>query len=430
MVDDLPLADTGGGRGFGKLVFLAAFILSACALIVASWDWRQEPKPEPLSGSAGRPSSSLESGQERIATYVGEAACRECHPGESALQARSGHARTLRLAERSPVIAWLNGKSVSDPKYPEVTWSYHVRDKKLIVDRTLEGQTESMALDYSLGSGKHGVTFVAIQGGNPGLDPTGIEHHISYFADGPRLAITPGQERRERDWHHNDTVKNGAFGLPFDQRRLQECLACHSTLTSTAQGKRLETATLLPNVSCERCHGPGRDHVAAARKGEAELTMRMGYEQVQPWVEVNLCGECHRLPSTVSFSSIRPENPSMVRFQGVGISMSACYAKGLGSLRCTTCHDPHDRASSDHTHYEAACLSCHRMGIAPKVCSVSPEAKCVSCHMPRREIPGNGTFTDHWIRKPTPKRSDPPKGEAARKSGVASLSPATVPAMR
>jgi hypothetical protein len=38
--------------------------------------------------------------------------------------------------------------------------------------------------------------------------------------------------------------------------------------------------------------------------------------------------------------------------------------------------------------------------------------------MPRREIPGNGTFTDHWIRKPAPARADPPKGDSARKSSL------------
>ena len=144
--------------------------------------------------------------------------------------------------------------------------------------------------------------------------------------------------------------------------------------------------------------------------------MQMGYDRAEPWAEVNLCGECHRLPRLVSGSSINPANPAIVRFQGVGVSMSACYAKGEGGLRCTTCHDPHDRASSDQSHYEAVCLSCHRSSQAQKTCPISPAANCVSCHMPKCNIRGNGVFTDHWIRKSTAPRADLPKSDAARKS--------------
>jgi hypothetical protein len=418
MVDDLP-SGSRRVRRVGTLVFLTAIILAAVVMIVESWPWRREPKPEPLARSSGDPSPSLGSGQERIANYVGEAACLECHPGESALQGRSGHARTLRRAERGPIIAWLNGKSVSDPEHPDVRWSYQVRDKRLIVERNIGGRIETLALDYALGSGKHGLTFVAIPGERPELDPSGVEHRLSYFANSPRIAITPGQEGSPRQQNHGDTAESIGFGRPFGPARLQECFGCHATLTSTFARNRLETTTLLPNVSCERCHGPGRDHVDAARRGETDLNMRMGHDRVQPWVEVNLCGECHRLPRSIPASSIRPDNPGIVRFQGVGVSMSACFAKGLGGLRCTTCHDPHDRASSDHTHYEAACLSCHRSAPAEKACPISPAKNCIGCHMPRRDVSGNGTFTDHWIRKPD---AMPRAGADAPRTGPAATS--------
>ncbi len=417
MDDDLPSAGSRGGRQAGKLVFLAVVILAAFVVIAGPWLWPRGSKLEPLSRSSGDLSSTLTSEPARIANYLGEAACLECHPGESAMQARSGHARTLRLAERSPIIAWMNGKTVSDPKYPDIKWSYQVRDKRLVVERTTAGRTTSLSLDYGVGSGKHGVTFVAIEEDKSQFEPSGIEHRLSYLANSPRLAITPGQERMPQDRYHADTAEGLVFGRPLGPDHFRECLRCHTTFIKTVSRNRLETnATWIPNVSCERCHGPGRDHVDAARRGETDLTMRMGHDRVQPWVEVNLCGECHRLPVAVSSSSISPDNPGIVRFQGVGVSMSACYAKGVGGLRCTTCHDPHDRASSDHSHYEAACLSCHQSAQPQKACPISPAANCVGCHMPRREVRGNGIFTDHWIRKPTPIRADPPKTDAVETS--------------
>jgi hypothetical protein len=420
MVDDLPSAGSRGGRQVRTMVFLTAIILAAIVVIVGPWP--RAPKLEPVSRSPADLSAALASGKERIAYYLGEAACLECHPGESAMQRRSGHARTLRLAEQSPIVAWLNGKSVSDPKYPDIRWSYQVRDNRLVVERTTGGRTESLALDYGLGSGKHGVTFVAIDGEKTKLGAAGIEHRLSYLANSPRLAITPGQEGSPRDRLHGVAAESVGFGRALGSDHLKTCFDCHATVTSTVSPNRLDTATLRPNVSCERCHGPGRDHVDAARRGETDLTMRMGHDRGQSWVEVNMCGECHRLPRFVSSSSISPDNPGIVRFQGVGVAMSACYAKGVGGLRCTTCHDPHDRASSDHSNYEAACLSCHRSAQAQKACPISPAANCVGCHMPRREIRGNGVFTDHWIRKPTPTRADPSKSKAARMPSIRGLS--------
>jgi hypothetical protein len=351
---------------------------------------------------------------ERITGYVGARTCRECHPGESALSARSGHSRTLWPAKAgpnpNPIVAWLDGKTWKDPEIPEVAWSYHVRDGSLVAEVTAMGRTETHPLDYGFGSGTHGVTFVALQpAAEPGLDPPGIEHRLSYFAADRRLGITPGQERPEGASDRTTKERHDVpMGNPLTPDRIQQCFGCHSTLTSTVASNRLEPATLIPNVSCELCHGPGRSHVEAARRGETELAMRFGRDRVEASVEVGFCGGCHRLPRVVVSSKLRPDNPDIVRFQGVGISLSSCYADGLTGLRCTSCHEPHSRVSTDGTAYEAVCLSCHgadsRAAPKPKPppCPVSPGTNCLDCHMTRRAVGGNGTFTDHWIRKPEP----------------------------
>jgi hypothetical protein len=298
------------------------------------------------------------------------------------------------------VVASLAGKTWKDPESPEVTWSYHLRDGRLVAERTIGGQTKPLRLDYGLGSGKHGVTFVALQPGDEtAFAPAGIEHRLSYFAVGRRLGITPGQGRVKEGRAEPEHIP---FGRPLVPDRLQRCIGCHSTLTSTLDRDWLEPATLIPNVSCERCHGPGRAHVDAARRGESELAMEMGQKHAEASVEIALCGECHRLPRALSASSIRPDNLQIVRFQSVGLSVSACYADGRSGLRCGSCHDPHDRVSTDHPGYESVCLQCHARGSRSKraACPVSPAAHCISCHMPRREVPGDDLFTDHWIRKP------------------------------
>jgi predicted CXXCH cytochrome family protein len=358
---------------------------------------------------------------------VGPQACAECHPGESALFARSGHRRTLwpAASSRNAILAWLDGATVADPEVPEVTWSYHLRAGTLQADRTVDGRTETIALDYGFGSGSLGITFVALQSGSePGIDPLGIEHRLSYFASRRRLGITPGQERpKEQEDSAKAQQPPVTWGKSMGKDLVQQCFGCHSTLTSTQSRNRLEPATMMPNVTCERCHGPGLAHIEAARRGETELSMRMGTDRVEPTVEVNLCGGCHRLPRVIAPGQIRPENVGIVRFQSVGLSVSSCYADGLSGLRCVSCHDPHDRVSTNLLAYEAVCLSCHQAGATHRPCPVSPAAKCIGCHMPRRAS-GNGLFTDHWIRKPdvaARPESDHRPTAAARATPPASL---------
>ena len=93
MVDDRP----PGSRRIhqGRAVVLLVAILVGGAVLIAgpSW-WFREPKPAPLAQPPAATIATPGADPERVTGYVGAAACRECHPGESALWARSGHHRT------------------------------------------------------------------------------------------------------------------------------------------------------------------------------------------------------------------------------------------------------------------------------------------------------------------------------------------------
>ena len=55
-----------------------------------------------------------------------------------------------------------------------------------------------------------------------------------------------------------------------------ECFGCHSTLLAASGRGELDPVTMIPNVTCERCHGPAHSHVAAARRSADELGMPLG----------------------------------------------------------------------------------------------------------------------------------------------------------
>lgn len=333
------------------------------------------------------------------ARYAGDHACRECHPGPSASHARSGHSKTLRRAELTPLARRLDGVSVADPERPGVVWSYALRDGRLRTERRGDGAVERFVIDYAFGSGNHATTFVTLTDRRADR-PAMIEHRLTAFAHKDKPDLTPGQSLR------GNAEGNTPSGRHHATWNTLKCFECHTTATSALGPLQLDEATMIPNVGCERCHGPGRDHIEAARAGAPphNLDMPFGPGRAPPGAQLELCGRCHRLPEMVTGAdTIRPDNPVLVRHQPVGLMQSACYTRTGGTLACTTCHDPHAHTSTDRAAYEAACLNCHQ-GPSKTPCPVSPRTGCVGCHMPRRDVTRGMMMTDHWIRRPT----DPP----------------------
>jgi hypothetical protein len=359
-------------------------------VVVVVWILVVPGPPAPPGGMAGPIRPRAEAAPRN--RLVGDRACQECHAIEAGQHRRSGHAQTLRPAGSIDLAGWLDGRTVADPEHPAVHWRYRLRDETLRAVRT-EGananQETTELLQYALGSGRHATTFVSLLPSASGA-PGSREHRLTYFAHDRALGITPGQKAAEHASGLN------SMGRDRNPGETVHCFACHSTVVSAHDPQRLDAATMRPNVGCERCHGPGEAHIAAARRGASDLTMPFG----KVWTadgQMRLCGDCHRHPSQAPPGEIRPDNPRITRFQPVGLMQSACYTQSDGALSCVNCHNPHAGASTNRASYEAACLDCHR----PKrraVCPVSPREGCIGCHMPARDAGQGVLFTDHWIR--------------------------------
>ncbi len=327
------------------------------------------------------------------ARYVGDAACSRCHAGESASHSRSGHARTLLPVARSAIARGLVGKRVEDPERPGVTWEFKFDDGKLFADRSEGGRVDRSPVEYAFGSGHHATTFVSLVDRDP-THPIALEQRLTYYAHTKSLGLTPGHSLS------GHAVGNSPTGRVHTSSDTLKCFACHSTTTSSRGRDELDEGSMIANVSCERCHGPGRSHVEAARRGAGLEALKMP-QGVGSWTaaeQMEQCGQCHRTPSMVRPGSIHPDNPVLVRHQPVGLMQSACYLQSQGALSCVTCHDPHARTSTDHLAYEAVCLSCHQQS-PRKSCTVSPSSGCIDCHMPRRDVTRGMMMTDHWIRR-------------------------------
>ena len=254
--------------------------------------------------------------------------------------------------------------------------------------RKTQDKVEECIAEYAFGSGTHATTFVSMIG--PEI-PAILEHRLSYYAKTGRLGLTPGHDIKPPP---PGLTALGGVPPPRDTRA---CFGCHATQISAQGGPGIDEKTMIPNVSCERCHGPGRAHVAAARRGapEPELSLPLGHGRWTALELLKFCGACHRHPNGPRPEQIRRGDPLLARFQPIGLSLSKCFRQSAGTLSCVNCHDPHGRASSDRAGYDAICLKCHGGALpatqpaksSPRpsvICPVSPRQRCVECHMPAR----------------------------------------------
>ena len=266
-------------------------------------------------------------------------------------------------------------------------------------------------IHYVMGSGRHARTFI-------NRTPQGrlIELPLGWYAEtGGSLAMSPGYDR--------------PAPLDFRRKISFDCMFCHNAYPAVVPGAGAPSlepvfpSTLPEGIDCQRCHGPGSLHIAAAGRGHIVNPAKLGPERA-----MEVCMQCHLettsfpLPNaTVRYGrgafSYRPGQPLgdfMLYFdhaKGSGreekfeivssvyrLRQSKCFVASAGKLTCTTCHNPHNvpRGAAAVAAYAKVCMSCHaNVSGGPH----TKDADCAGCHMPRRRTEDvvHAVMTDHKI---------------------------------
>ncbi len=320
------------------------------------------------------------------ANFAGDQACAECHEKEYEAHLRSGHSRTLTRIDKSTLARELAEiRHFQDPRRDQV-FEFSQTEGSLLVRDVTNAAGVAVPVTWLLGSGTHAQTPIAVDESTQ----SGVELRWSYFANHDELGLTPDHERF--DDFTAGTIE--CFGRPMDAADIRACLGCHSTLTPPSS-LPLMNSLVVPNVGCERCHGPRKKHVELAHLGHAEEAKPMlQYETAESYMDA--CSTCHR-----DETSIQPDaTPNeLARFQPYGIKRSRCYLESPDKMTCSTCHDPHDTVSHNRVVSIDQCKQCHGDALSSE-CSHQPAGDCIKCHMPAVEWTSGISFHDHWIRIP------------------------------
>jgi predicted CXXCH cytochrome family protein len=418
----------GGSRRLAVWLLLAATV---AGLAGGVYLWRRSSRPPetappsfelpPLSTSPYRNTSPE-------ATYVGIAACAECHADES----RSYHQTThsLALGDLDPAAEPPDTSFTHAPSgrtYKVYREGGKLRHRESARDE--QGNEYAVAdfpIRYLIGSGHHTRSYLAE------VDGFLVESPLTWYVSRHAWDMSPGYDRP----NHRG----------FERAADTSCLFCHVGRMAATEHEYQRVAFLEQPIGCERCHGPGSLHVAverAVRDGrrpagdERKQTIVRPDRLSRPLREA-VCAQCHLTADTAvmirgrSMNDFRPGLPLSdfcinykldepdSRMKVVGhveqLRLSRCY-QGSSSLTCTTCHDPHASTRPDRkqARYLRVCASCH----AGEGCKLeraerlrrNPANDCIACHMPRvgTDIP-HVAFTHHRIGVHADRPAEPTAG--------------------
>ena len=309
------------------------------------------------------------------ARYAGSQACAQCHT-QTATQLTTPMARTLETAKEGRI---LSARARMTFKIGRYSYSITREDDRSVYSVTDGQETISTPIMWAFGLGKAGQTYVFQLNGKY------YESRVSYYNDISGLDLTLGAPRAEP---RSLTEAAGHMMGGVDAR---DCFSCHAT--AAVSEARLQTDKLTPGISCEGCHGPGANHIAAMKARDFANKQILNPGRFDTNGQTEFCGACHRTWAQVMM--MPPQGVGNVRFQPYRIFGSKCFDFEDRRISCTACHNPHEEMRRDQSFYDSRCLACHQTETPCKV----GKRNCAECHMPKYELPGaHFKFTDHRIR--------------------------------
>ncbi len=321
---------------------------------------------------------------------------------------------------------------------------YVWREGQLLFQRHQRGEDGGpinaleVPVDWIIGSGNHVRTYL-YQTPNGEL----FELPLSWYTDSASWQMSPSYDRADHEG--------------VGRRIRQECMFCHNAYPQVPLGSDIHPVThpfpeeLPEGIGCQRCHGPGGEHV---RQAHAKLVPKESIRKaiVNPAKlpaarRHEICLSCHMAPSAAVPGIRRFDRPEFSFRPGHALSdfrlplevveadrnpgerfeinhhayrllQSPCFTASSGKLSCLTCHDVHRKVpeSEREEHYGGLCLDCHngldfpamhREKLAawrkehPRSYEETADSDCVTCHMPRRRTEDvvHATMTDHRISR-------------------------------
>src|SRR5512146_461599 len=358
--------------------------------------------------------------------YVGAAACAKCHSTVHQIWSESRHSMMLQPASEKGIRGDFSQGTVrlhgGNYTLQKLSSGYY------ITESYLTGKPWKHKILYTLGNRR-------------------MQHYLTKLPDGRIVLLPPTWDNVRKQWFHNLDIDDPEEA-PGVQVQLwnKSCYSCH---VSREQKNfdfdkiRYNTTWQDFGVNCERCHGPGGQHVAdysidAPFPGGAPPNDIVNPGRLDPVRSSMVCAQCHSyrdiwvdnykagdnyydhfFPILEYVQSTTDEDPAYWpdgrtrRFSNdaFGLWQSECFLKGKAT--CITCHvTPHNTNIDVNPQLETngICVRCHS-DIGKNVAAHthhlvnSAGSSCVECHMPRTVLSIKAQIRDHSMSIPVPENT-------------------------
>jgi tetratricopeptide (TPR) repeat protein len=342
--------------------------------------------------------------EEEPSPYVGEARCRQCHLTIFQDSLASRHTRTYYRGSQLPTLPRPD-RPLADPADSKVTHTIKEVDGALQHETRVGETALRSVIEYAFGTSDRYLTMVGRDERHRYRIVRLSYYHTSEGEGWDRTILNASEPTHDEDYRGRPISVCGD---------VIKCLYCHATFPRAGR-ERTGPESADRAIGCERCHGPGANHLAAVATGFSDPAIVSPAAASPGAVAQTQCNDCHILDR--NYRRDDRENPYWIRSQGVGWLWSRCNTESGGAFGCVTCHDPHWGARATTTaQYEAKCLACHSAGTAQppgrpgppagattgpgsRACPVDSAKGCIPCHMPVvRTDSSHLDITDHYIR--------------------------------
>jgi hypothetical protein len=339
--------------------------------------------------------------------FVGDQECLACHP-ETASYLTTAHHLTSTLSSRSTIAGtFAEGEQILNTSNPYLRFRMHATPEgffqSAIMGRAPDTTVRSERFDIVIGSGRKGQSYLYWR------DDRLFQLPISYWTELDSWVNSPG---------YRDGVAN--FSRPITPR----CLECHATFFESRADtalNRYDPSNFVLSISCERCHGPGREHGERQRSWTSRLRRAaiVNPAELPRNRDIDICALCHsgageqkappfsHIPGQPLDDYLVPaplalgEDVDVHGNQTALLARSRCFQSST-TLTCSTCHDVHAPQRSTAA-FVPRCLACHRVdscGLFPEKGAAIAEG-CVDCHMP--EMTSQTVVSTHEGRRVRPR---------------------------
>ncbi len=318
--------------------------------------------------------------------FLGAQACAKCHQDKYESFQQTAHYRTSDEPNSKTILGNFEGdKKRLDTDDEKLFFEMTQSDEGFFQNLYFHDLEKKFRFDLVTGSGKMGQTYLFWD--NQRL----YQHHVSYFTETDKWINSPGYE-------NGTACYSRAVGV--------KCLSCHATyFEELGEVKnRLNRNNYILHISCERCHGPGKEHVDFHQANPDEKTAQkiVNPRDLDRDRMNDVCSRCHSgmLQPKQPIFSFRPGDNLGDFFdlekkgevvggvhtdnQLARLKESQCF--NSSELTCADCHNPHQQERDNLALFSKRCINCHEV----QECGMREKSQphhsenCIDCHMPKR----------------------------------------------